>query len=132
LIRSHILGNEVCENRNRYSKTHQSVLLRYSQCLWKHKNNTAKAIADKIDFGTIVLPVTETDLKNLESLTSTNAMPTPTLVHHVFKNRRGRFKSVKLWCVEDLGTCRVNPIFATDNNYKLIPLDNFNIVVEED
>jgi len=92
----------------------------------------AKSIADKIDFGTIVLPVTETDLKNLASLLTNSAVPTPDLVHHIYKNRRGRYKSVKLWCKQDLGTCRVNPLFLTDNSYKLIPLENFNIEVEDD
>lgn len=91
----------------------------------------AKAIADKIDFGSIVLPVTENDLKCLENLIIGNSMIQPNLVYHIYKNRRGKFTGVKLWCTADLGTCRVTPRFLTSNNYKLIPIEDFVIEVEE-
>ena len=91
----------------------------------------AKAIADKVDFGAIVLPVTENDLKCLENLIIGDTMVEPNLVYHIYKNRRGRYTSVKLWCTADLGTCRVTPRFLTSNNYKLIPIEDFNIIVEE-
>ena len=92
----------------------------------------AKAMADKIDFGSIVLPVTEDDVKCLETILATGAVIEPNLVYHIYKNRRSKHKSVKLWCSANLGTCRVTPIFLTDNGYKLIPIEDFNIIVEED
>ena len=92
----------------------------------------AKAIADKVDFGAVVLPVTEDDLKCLEPLLSSGAITTPNLVYHIYKNRRSQHSGVKLWCSANLGICRVTPVFITNNTYKVIPIENYKIVVEED
>ena len=92
----------------------------------------AKAIADKIDFGAIVLPVTDDDLKALQPLLSSGAIATPNLVYHIYKNRRSQHTSVKLWCSADMSICRVTPIFLTDNNFKVIQLENYKIIVEND
>lgn len=92
----------------------------------------AKAIADKVDFGAIVLPVTEDDLKCLEPLLSSGAIQTPNLVYHIYKNRRSQHADVKLWCSANLGICRVTPIFMTTNNFKVVPIENYKIEVEED
>jgi replicative DNA helicase len=91
----------------------------------------SKAIADKIDLGMITLPVTKNNLECLQSIISTGVFPTPNLVHHIYKNRRGKFKSVKLWCSGDLGTCRVTPLFLTDNNYNMIQIEDMEIIVEK-
>lgn len=50
----------------------------------------------------------------------------------VYKNRRGRYKGIILWCKADLGCCRVNPMFATTYDYELIALDDIKITVEEE
>lgn len=92
----------------------------------------AKAIADKVDLGMIALPVTEDDLKCLETLLAGGSIVTPNIALHIYKNRRGKYKSVKLWCSADLGICRVTPLFLTDNNYQLIPIEDYKIVVEEE
>lgn len=54
----------------------------------------------------------------------------PNMVHHIYKNRRGKFKSVKLWCSADLSTCRVKPLFLTDDNYNVIQIEDIEIIVE--
>ena len=92
----------------------------------------AKAIADKVDFGAIVLPVTDDDLKALKPLLSSGSIVTPNLVYHIYKNRRSQHASVKLWCSADMSTCRVTPIFLTNNNFKVIQLENYKIIVEND
>jgi replicative DNA helicase len=92
----------------------------------------SKAIADKIDLGMITLPVTKNDLDCLGTILSSGVFPTPNLVHSVYKNRRGKYKSVKLWCSADLGICRVTPMFLTDNNYNLIPIEDIDIIVEKE
>lgn len=56
----------------------------------------------------------------------------PTVKMSVYKNRRGRYKGIILWCKADLGCCRVNPMFATTYNYELIALDDIKITVEEE
>lgn len=77
----------------------------------------AKSIADKIDFGSIILSVTEEDIASLGNL---SGFEVPTLKISIYKNRRGKFKGVFLWCKADLGTCRIEPMFMTSWNYKLI------------
>ena len=91
----------------------------------------AKAIADKIDLGIITLPVSEQDKEALAGYVQSACIPMPNLVHHVYKNRRGRFKSVKLWCYADLSICRVNPLFLTDNDYKPISIEDIDIIVDK-
>jgi replicative DNA helicase len=91
----------------------------------------AKAIADKIDLGIITLPTTEADKEAIQAIIAAACMPMPNLVHHIYKNRRGKFKSVKLWCQADFSTCRVEALFMTDDNYKIIEVEDLDIVVEE-
>lgn len=86
----------------------------------------------KIDYGSILLPVTETDKKSLESILSSTTFKTPTLKLSVYKNRRGRYKGIILWCIGDLGVCRVQPIFATTYGYELLSLKEMEIMVEEE
>lgn len=92
----------------------------------------AKAIADKIDYGSILLPVKEQDLGSLETILQKNPQfPIPKIKLSIYKNRRGRFKSVILWCDADLGTCRVKPMFMTDFQYEWIGIDDLKIIINE-
>lgn len=90
----------------------------------------AKAIADKIDFGCILLNTTDEDIESLESILSTGIFERPNIKLSVYKNRRGKYKGVYLWCKADLGTCRIRPMFCTSYGYELIPIDNVNIEVK--
>ena len=93
----------------------------------------AKAIADKIDYGSILLPVKEVDLASLENVLSRNPnFGTPNIKLSIYKNRRGRYKSVILWCKADLGTCRIQPVFLTDFTYELQSIENIKINVHEE
>ena len=56
----------------------------------------AKAIADKIDLGSILLPVKQKDLESLGPIIA--GYDTPTLKLSIYKKRRGRYKGVYLWC----------------------------------
>ena len=92
----------------------------------------AKSIADKIDYGSILLPVKENDIKKLESILATNIFDKPTIKMSVYKNRRGRYKGIYLWCKADLGSCRINPMFATDYSYELIQMTDIQIKLKEE
>lgn len=92
----------------------------------------AKSIADRVDFGSILLNVTLKDLDSLATILGTNAFNTPNIKMSIYKNRRGKYKGVYLWCYADLGTCRITPMFCTTYNYELIQLDNIKIEVEEE
>ena len=76
--------------------------------------------------------VKEDDLEALSDILSTNMFDKPTIKMSVYKNRRGRYKGIILWCKADLGCCRVNPMFATTYDYELIALDDIKITVEEE
>lgn len=91
----------------------------------------SKAIADKIDYGCHILPITQKDLQALENVVNSGMFKTPNLKLSIYKNRQNAFKGVYLWCDADLGTCRVNPMFLTDWNYQLKPIENIDIKVEE-
>ena len=89
----------------------------------------AKSIADRIDLGMILLPVKQQDIESLASVLGDNGFEKPNLKISVYKNRRGKYKGIYLWCKGNLGTCRVNPLFATDYSYELIEMQDFKIEV---
>ena len=91
----------------------------------------AKAIADKIDAGMILLPTTEEDIEKLQRILVNNNFDRPALKLSVYKNRRARYKDIYLWCKADLGTCRVEPMFATTWTYEIINISNLKIITEE-
>ena len=92
----------------------------------------AKAIADKIDYGAILLNTTEKDLEALQQILGSNLFDTPNVKLSVYKNRRGRYKGVYLWCKADLGCCRIDPMFATTYDYNIINIDDIKIIVGDD
>ena len=91
----------------------------------------AKAIADKVDYGSILMNVTSEDLEALDSILSTNVFEKPTIKLSIYKNRRGRYKGVLLWCKASLGCCRIQPMFCTTYDYEIVDIDNIKILVEE-
>ena len=91
----------------------------------------AKAIADKIDMGSILLPVSTKDIDGLVSILDKNVYDKPNLKLSIYKNRRGRYKGIYLWCKADLGTCRITPMFATDYAYNYIDIQDTKIIDEE-
>jgi replicative DNA helicase len=91
----------------------------------------AKSIADKIDVGMVLLPASQDDVENLGQILTNNAFDRPSLKLSIYKNRRGRYKGIYLWCKADLGTCRVKPMFATTYNYEIIQIDNLKILTTE-
>ena len=91
----------------------------------------AKAIADKIDLGAIMLGVTDNDLVALENILNSDIFETPTIKISIYKNRRGRFKGIYLWCKSDLGTCRIEPMFCTNYTYEMVSIDDIRIKIEE-
>ena len=92
----------------------------------------AKSIADKIDYGSILLGVKDEDLVKLDKILATNVFERPTIKISVYKNRRGRYKGIYLWCKADLGCCRIQPMFCTTYDYEMVSIDDIKIVLEED
>lgn len=93
----------------------------------------AKSIADRTDVGMILLSVTDEDLVKLNPILSANSnFQPPTIKLSVYKNRRGRFKGVFLWCAADLGTCRIHPQFCTSWRHELIPIEDAKIIIDDE
>jgi hypothetical protein len=79
-----------------------------------------------------LLLVKDEDLEALEPVLSANVFDKPTIKMSVYKNRRGKYKGVYLWCKADLGTCRINPMFCTTWDYEVINVNNIRIIVDGD
>lgn len=92
----------------------------------------AKSLADRADYGSILLNVTDDDLVKLEPVLATNVFERPTIKMSIYKNRRGRYRGVYLWCRADLGTCRIEPQFCTTYNYELVPIEDTVIQVRDE
>ena len=91
----------------------------------------AKAIADKIDYGSILLGVKDEDIQSLDSILSLNTFDRPNIKMSIYKNRRGRYKGIILWCKADLGCCRVHPMFATTYDYEILSIEDIKIITED-
>jgi replicative DNA helicase len=92
----------------------------------------AKAIADKIDCGMIMLEASQEDLTTLDPLLKKEGFETPTIKISIYKNRRGRYKSVLLWCKANRGTCRIEPMFMTNYQYQMIPVEDLVINIKQE
>ena len=92
----------------------------------------AKSIADKIDAGMIMLEVSQEDLESLQPILQKGGFEPPQIKISVYKNRRGRWKSVLMWCRADRGCCRIEPMFVTKYNYELCEIEDLKIKVEDE
>lgn len=92
----------------------------------------AKSIADKIDYGAILLGVKDKDLVSLDPILKTGQFQMPNLKLSIYKNRRGAYKGIYLWCQANLGTCRIQPMFCTNYQYEMIGIEDAKIIVEEE
>ena len=92
----------------------------------------AKSIADKIDLGEIMLDASTEDIEAMKPLLSQNGFPTPDTKISVYKNRRGRYKDVLMWCISNKATCKITPVFVTDYQYGLLDIQPLKINIREE
>lgn len=90
----------------------------------------AKSLGDKIDVGLIMLKTSQEDIEALEPLLKKSGLPTPDTKISVYKNRRGRYKDILLWCVSNKGVCKINPVFATTYQYEFIDIPDIKINIK--
>lgn len=91
----------------------------------------AKSIADRIDVGMVLLSVSTEDLEKLAPVLESNPnLKVPSIKLSIYKNRRGAYKGVYLWCTADLGTCRIEPQFCTTWRHEMVSIENIHIVVD--
>lgn len=87
----------------------------------------AKSLSDKIDIGSILLPVRESDKLIIEQYTTKGFTTVPTHVIHFYKGRRSRFTNIKLYIAFDRSLCRITDCFVTDNEGNLLQVDKTNV-----
>jgi hypothetical protein len=90
----------------------------------------AKSIADKVDLGMILLPVTKKDLEALQPVLQQGGFEAPSIKMSIYKNRRGRYKDILLWCKDRRGVCKIDPMFVTDYNYELMNIEDLKIKIK--
>ena len=90
----------------------------------------AKAIADKIDAGMIMLEITDKDREALQPVIKRLGCAMPNVKMSIYKNRRGRWKGVLVWMDAKRGVCRFDPLFVTKYDYELIEMEDFKINVK--
>lgn len=94
---------------------------------WKDYHNIAgaRAIAHLVDCGCIVSRPTQEELKLVSSNQQLMNGINPNFVIDVYKNRGGRWTMLRIWCYNDLGTCRRVDLFATTPDLK--PIEDFQL-----
>lgn len=90
----------------------------------------AKAIADKADCGMIMLEVDQDDITALEDVIKSGGFDRPAIKISVYKNRRGRWKNILMWCKENKGTCKIEPMFVTNYQYELQSIEDLKIKIK--
>ena len=92
----------------------------------------AKSIADKVDVGMIMLEVSQEDIDSLSDVIHRGGYEIPDVKISVYKNRRGRWKNVLLWCKSDRGICRIEPMFVTGYDYRLCEIEDLKIKIKDE
>lgn len=88
----------------------------------------AKSVADKADIAFISTSILKEQEKGLaENLASKMGTKTPNQIVDLYKNRRGKWRNIRIWRYVDLGTCRVEDCFATDTGNNPIDI-KFTII----
>ena len=91
----------------------------------------AKSIADKIDVGMIMLETTNKDKEFLDPIIKQMGIEIPNIKISIYKNRRGRWKGIYLWCRAQRGICRFDPQFVTKWNYELCDIEDLKIHIKD-
>ena len=92
----------------------------------------SKAIVDKIDVGTIMLPISPEEAAMVNVIADTLGLDVhPNMAFHIYKARRSKYRPPTIiWSYVDLGTCRVRDLFVTDRYFNLVEVQILNVQLE--
>lgn len=90
----------------------------------------SKAIADRVDIGTIMLDCTASDLEKVKPIYEAKGFPPPNVKMSVYKNRGGKDTRIFLWMLADKGTCRYDTLFATNYSYEWYDINDMRITID--
>lgn len=71
----------------------------------------------------VTVDIQEEELLKVQPICDELGLPYPTTVSDVYKNRGGRYTSIKIFRQFDKGTCRMRDLFITSEFHELIDLD---------
>ena len=92
----------------------------------------AKSIADKVDFAMITTTIVKAQEKEIARALATQlGTPEPTQILDVYKNRRGKWRNIRIWRYTDLGTCRSQDCFVTDTSNNPIDMKSIKLKVNQ-
>lgn len=92
----------------------------------------SKAVADKADLAFITSPIIKEQERGLaERLAAELGTCIPNQILDIYKNRRGKYKNVRLWRYTDLGTCRSIDCFVTDLSNNPIDINELDIKLRQ-
>lgn len=92
----------------------------------------SKAIADRIDWGGMLLEVTKEDKEKLQSFVNKNGLPMPNIKLSIYKNRQGQYKGMYIWMIADRSCCRFDGIFCSNWGYEIMDIADLKIKVQEE
>ena len=79
-----------------------------------------------------MLQTSAEDREALQDVINTMGLEMPEIKISVYKNRRGRYKDVLLWCKARRGICRIEPLFVTNYQMEILNIENLDIKVSEE
>ena len=90
---------------------------------------SAKSLSDKIDVGSILMPVRDMDQPAIDAYCAKGFETVPNFVIHVYKIRRGSYQNIKVFINFDRSTGRVTDCFVTNGKGELLPIADTNIEI---
>lgn len=90
----------------------------------------SRALADKSDIGGVMRPVSPDHLKTIKPIVDKVGIQ-PNLFMDIYKNRGSQLSRVKLWMQVDLGTCRFQDAFLTNEYGEYIETDVIKAAPEQ-
>ena len=104
-----------------YSSTQLNNSFKQEKILDQGMLAGAKSIANRIDYGSIMVDMVPDDYEDLAGLLGSHPeLGVPNIKLSIYKNRRGKINRVICWQRADKGTSRYKTLFVTDYNLNLI------------
>ena len=76
-----------------------------------------------------MLQSSQEDKDALRDVVTRGRFEMPEIKISVYKNRRGQYKDILLWCKANRATCKIIPMFATDYQYKIVDVPELKIKI---
>ena len=76
-----------------------------------------------------MLQTSQEDKEALKEVINRGGFEMPEIKISIYKNRRGQYKDILLWCKANRANCKIIPMFATDYQYKIIDIPELKIKI---